>query len=754
VYYGEYDEGDGETTRAEATIGGSGDRFSAVFSISYGDQSRVSAADREQSREPVPGTGVTQGSSATPQGRFIFTDPRTGNTVNLALNNGTATPVYDPANPTSGTSTYNPFDNSDRFNFAPFNLVLTPSERKSIFTSVRYDLTDSVQWYIKGLYNTRNSINQAAPEPLFLGSDAGTGGLADTVSVSRLNPFNPFGIDLISGDNFFFLGRRPLEGGPRIYNQDVDTFYISTGLQGTFNWSDRIWSWDLNYVNSENKAEQTQQGNYNVRHIQQALGDPALCAAIPGCTPLNLFGGQGANGQGTITPEMLAFVQYNAVDISEQDLELVSANVTGDIFELPAGPLGFAIGYEWRDYEGFFQPDALKISGESNDVLAQPSSGSYDVSEFYAEINVPIVTNLDLSLAGRYSDYSTFGGETTGKAGLRWQPVEDLVLRGTYAEGFRAPSIGELFGSPSRFDATLTDPCSGNVTANCTALGVPPGYQQLNPQISVTTGGSPDLQPENADSFNLGFVYSPTWAEGVAGTERFDIGFTYYDHEIEDAIAPVDAQFRLNRCVETLDPQFCDGITRTPSGQINAFNNQLVNLGTIETDGWDLRLDWLGPDTGWGRFGFSWSNTFVNDYERIGASGAPEPQEEGREVNDSSIPEWTSNLQITWALTDWTVGWTIRHIDELTESCGGLQAFGICSDPAGNENRLGSTTYNDFQVGWNNPFGVENLRFTAGLNNAFDEDPPICLSCSLNGYDASTYDVPGQFWYVQMGYKF
>jgi iron complex outermembrane receptor protein len=762
TYYGEFDEGDGETTAASVTVGGSGERFSAVFSASYFEQERVSAADRDQSQEPIPGTGVRRGSSATPQGRFIFTDPRTGQTLNITLNPGTGTPFYDPNNPTGGASTYNPFDSSDRFNFAPFNLVLTPNERKSIFTQVRYDISDSVQWYFKGLYNTRESVNQAAPEPIFLGGDAGTGGLADRVSISRLNPFNPFGIDLIAtgpNANFFLLGRRPLEAGPRVYTQNVDTFYFGTGLEGSFSWGDRAMFWDVNYVRSENEAEQTQRGNFNVSHIALALGDPAVCAATAGCVPLNLFGGQGANGQGTITPEMLNYILYNAIDISEQTLDIFSANLTGDLFELPAGPLAFATGYEHREYDGRFQPDPLKVSGESNDVLAQPTAGSYDVDEFYVELNVPVVETLDLSLAGRYSDYD-FGGsntndETTGKVGLRWQPIDDFLVRGTYAQGFRAPSIGELFGSATRFDATIEDPCSGNVTPNCAALGVPPGYEQNNTQISVLTGGNSALEPEQADSWTAGFVYSPEWAVGVLGTQRFDIEATYYDHEIDGAIRAPDAQARLNNCVASGNPNsiFCQGITRTPTGQISSFQNRLENIGGIRTDGWDLKFDWVGPDTDWGRWSARWDNTFVNDYEAE-ALGSIEPQREGREVNDGAIPEWQSTLQVNWAYGDWTAGWTVRHIDSVTEDCGGLESFGICSDPANGENKLGSTTYHDLQVGWATPFGVEGLKFVFGVNNIGDKDPPICLSCSLNGYDAGTYDVPGQFWYVQANYKF
>src|SRR3546814_2777124 len=135
----------------------------------------------------------------------------------------------------------------------------------------------------------------------------------------------------------------------------------------------------------------------------------------------------------------------------------------------------------------------ITIAGEYNGVPSGATSGDYDVNELYVEFNVPLMRDgwlgksLDLSLAERYSDYSTFGGESTGKIGLRWQVADELLLRGSFAEGFRAPSIGELYGTLSRFDATLVDPCSGAGAkiGRATADGVPPGYTQPHSQTSV-----------------------------------------------------------------------------------------------------------------------------------------------------------------------------------------------------------------------------------------------------------------------------
>ena len=760
--YGQYDQGDGQTSGVDFAWGGSSDRASWFLGASFVEQQRIYSRDRAQSAFPRPGGGIAFGSAFTPTGRFFFTDPNTRARLDLTTNTGVTAPVYNPAQ--TGcvrTDGFHCFTSADRFNFSQFNLLLTPSKRAGLFGQLRFDLNENTSWYAKALYNRRESTNQAAPEPVQLGPAAGNA-YANRAVISRLNPFNPFGFDLISsgpGANITFFGRRPVEGGPRIFEQEVETAYVGTGFEGNFDLGARAYLWDVNFASSVNRAEQTNFGSYNIRRIVQALGSPASCQAIPGCVPLNFFG-----GPGTITPAMLAWIQPIVRDESENKLLLFSANITGDLFDLPAGPLSFASGYEYRKYEGFYQPDPITVAGEYNGVPSLPTAGEYDVNEVYTEFSVPLLAEspwakkLDLSLAGRYSDYSTFGGNFTGKVGLLWQVVDELLFRATMAEGFRAPSIGELFGSASRFDAQLRDPCLISITgapptgtpANCAALGVPPGAVQINSQISVATGGNPNLQPESADSFTAGVVWSPSLLENTAISERVDVEVTFYRHKIEGAVQAIDAQTQLNLCVQTMDPIYCGGITRASTGAIGQFNNFLTNIGVIETDGWDMDLFWKLPDSEWGKFSVAWQNTWVGRYEAFGAAGARQPRAVGIEVNDSAIPEWTSTLVLDWRLGDWTADWTARHISDLTERCPDARL--PCSNPP-TSNRLGAVTYHDLQVGWKTDL-FNGLQLTAGVNNLFGKDPPICLTCSLNGYDASTYDLMGQFFYLRASLKF
>lgn len=779
-YFGQYDEGDGETFKGEASFGGSTEKLSYFFSVSYTDSSRISSADRSISRFPTPRTGVTRGSSATPRGRFIFSDPGSGQDFDLTLRPGaTGLPSFDP----NGDDDFNDFTNDDRYNFSPENLLLTPSERLGLFTQINYRFSDNVSLYVRGLYNERESVNQAAPEPIFLGPEAGTGSLADTVSIHATNPFNPFGFTLDASSNLALIGRRPIEGGPRIFEQDVDTRYIAAGFEGNFSVGSRAFFWDLNFIDSENEAEQVTQGSYNIARIANALGPIDQCNATPGCVPLNLFG-----GPGSITQEQLDYITFTGIDTSEQELQSVTFNISGDIAYLPAGILGFAAGYEHRELDGSFQPDSVIVAGESNGVPAQPSSGEYNVDEFYAEVVIPVLSDIpgikqfDLTGAVRFSDYSTFGNETTPKVGFRWQVTDDILVRGTYAEGLRAPGIGELFGTASRFDSVLTDPCSDflnsgvsqQVIDNCIALGVPAdgSFEQPNGQISVVTGGNIELEPETADSYTAGIVYSPSWAENLSWASRLDFEFTYYRHELDGAIQAIDAQTQLNACVASLDPNFCGGIGRAFTGGINNFQNRLTNIGGIETDGFDFKINYSSPETSIGRFDVNWSATYVDQYDELllnpnDPDGFLRRPLDGIEDNDRGIPEWQSNLIVSWSYGNWAASWTVRFIDSLSEPCTdfrdgsdiSLTNLGLCSDPNFDDNSLSrntldSTFYNDVQVSYSTKIGEYGLTFTGGVNNVFDEDPPLCFSCSLNGFDVTTHDLPGQFWYLRTALRF
>lgn len=793
-YEGSYNKG-GQTTQASLTAGGSAGKFSGLFVASFYNQQQISSSKWWASSEPEPRAGVGSGSSATPQGRATFCDPSIpvpnygsctadqSNFYDVTLNNGTTTPVWNPANPVAPPSTYHNWSGADRFNFAPLNLLLTPSQRKAIWTNVNYDINDDVQMYAKAMFNNRTSVNQAAPEPIFVGPYAGTGGIADTINVSKLNPYNPYGIDLcavpeaanstvcpINGSgafqNFGWLTRRPIEAGPRIFDQDVDTWYFGAGFKGTLHVMDGL-NWDLNFIDTDNKATQKFTGGYNIAKVGLALGDPGVCAQIPGCVPLDIFGGQGR----PITQQMLNYILATQIDSSDQQLKVISGNITGTIFHIEDRAAGLAIGAEHREYVGVFEPDPLRQTGESQDSLAFPVNQSYHVNEGYAELSLPLLSTLGASGAVRYSDYSTFGNQTTYKGGLRWQPVHDFALRGDYSTGFRAPNLGELYGL-TQFGATLVDPCGptgGGIApqyvAGCAAQKVPAGFQQANTQITTFTGGNPKLKPETSDSYTAGIVYNAGWAEGHAATARLNGEATYYNIKVKGAIQAEDIQALLNACLSTgggTSPTLCAPFTRGAGSQLNPPQNLLANLAQITTSGEDIKINWASEALSFGHLTAALQATHVSTYKAVDALGLVAQRAVGIEVNNSAIPDWRVNLQLGWAFGPVEVSWDVRYLTSVKELCGNAATtipVPGCTDSGGNfnanaYNTLDATVYNDVNVAWNDAFRMTGLRLELGGTNVFGVNPPICYTCTLNGYDAGTYDLPGGFYYARASYKF
>ena len=230
---------------------------------------------------------------------------------------------------------------------------------------------------------------------------------------------------------------------------------------------------------------------------------------------------------------------------------------------------------------------------------------------FYGEVELPLLADarfgdlVDISAAARYFDYSTFDRGVTGKIGLRWRPVETLLFRGAWAEGFRAPSIGELFGGRTRLDAAIADPCAGFLTTsvgqpvidNCTAAGVPRdgSYTQLGGQISVLTGGNALLDPETSRSLTFALAWQPAWAMALnwVGDLRFEAN--RHRHKVDDAITGYDAQAVLDGCYRNGVAALCDLVDRNQRGGISRFRNTLFNVGSIRTDGWDFAIVYASP---------------------------------------------------------------------------------------------------------------------------------------------------------------
>ncbi|MEG3165177.1 TonB-dependent receptor [Sphingomonas sp. PB2P19] len=762
--FGTFRQGDGHTQDYNVSYGvqspGGSPRTSVVFGASYVKQEKVSTRDRAISQFPNPGqTSCTDPvggcSSATVNGFVQLAGPAL--TIKTAPILGR--PRYDAANPTGPNSDFRLLTAADRFNFSPYNYFLTPSERYGFFVSGKQELTDRVNLRAKLNYTRRNSQNQAAFLPLFVGPDAGNGNLLDTISIDATNPYNPFGFTLSAGGagnppaNYSTVRRRLVEAGQRTYTQTVDTMTATATLDGSFDAIGRKFYWDVNAVLGFNDAKQLFTGNINAARLAQALGPVSQCTGD--CVPFNIFG-----GAGSVTPAMLAYVAFDERARSSQRLEDYTANISGELFDLPAGAVGIAAGYEHRVQYGRFAPDPLITAGLGADIPAQPARGLFNSDEAYAELRVPLIHDtplihsLEVGGAVRHANYSTSGSNTTYTANGLWKPVTDLLFRASYAQGFRAPSIGELFGAASRSDAPIDDPCTNvagspyqtnpAVRANCTANGVPANgsYQEPNGgQLGVLTGGNNALKPETSRTWLFGGVYAPGWAQASGFASQLSIEGNYYDIKVDDAIAPVDAQLTLRRCAFSADALSCAAITRTPSGLISRINAQLQNIGGIRTRGVDVTAVYRSRRGAAGVFGLSLNGNILLKYTETfpAENGFTTTDYRGttRGFPDQSYPKFKGNAVVDWDLGAVRAAFTGRYIARVKEADG---------------SKLGSTVYGDVQLAFSPAWMEHKLALTIGVNNVFDQDPPTCTSCTGPNYDPTTYDVPGQFGYVRLSW--
>ena len=727
--------------------------WSVVGGLTYVNQDGINSSSREQSRYPLPDTGNLHGSTFTPQGRIVFTDPNTDTFVNCALDEGTVQPLYDPDDPCGATDTYHNWSNSDRFNYGTYNLLLTPSERVGAFARFERKLTPNTTTVLKAVINRRESMNRAAPEPIWVGEFAQSGSLMDSITIHSTNPFNHFGFDI--GPEGTLITRRPIESGPRAFTQEVDTAYFSGQLFGLSKLLDHSWEWDVNVVVSRNVASQTKHGAHNALNLKLALGPISECAAP--CVPFNMLG-----GAGSISDEMLDWVGFVQRDSSKQSQFIASANFFSRVFELPAGSIGIATGLEHRSLSGSFSPDPVVAAGHTAGIPAQPIDGDYQVNELYVETEVPIFVSLNGKVAVRVFDYSTFDLDYVAQSSLQWFPRESFSLTSTLTSGFRAPSIGELFGGQTRYDAVIADPCSSlddttvmQVVTTCIREGVPAdgSYVQLSSQISLLTGGNPDLFPETSDGITLSLDYVPEWLDDVI------VRFMAYRFEIDSTITAHDAQTVLESCYVENIVGFCRFIERRANGTIEAFTNTLFNIGTLRTSGFDFELNYRRRLKALGELALSFNTTHVESYTEISrdALGIEISRRElvGRTESDSGIPRLKYIASASLTSGPWNMIWQARYIDQLEERCSNfldgtddsLTSLGLCSEPnyednTKSQNSLDSVVYQSIVINFEQPVGDRRLGLILGIDNVLGTDSPRSYSATLNGYDPSTHEIP------------
>lgn len=480
------------------------------------------------------------------------------------------------------------------------------------------------------------------------------------------------------------------------------------------------------------------------------------------CVPTSIF------GNNSINADAAAFAFLDLLQNSELTQQVVSAVLTGDsadYFELPAGPVGFAFGFEYREETSEFVPPEFEQGGFTFggiDEARSPVEGEFDVYEFFGETEVPVLEGLplmeELTVNGsfRYADYSTVGSTLTWAVGGNWQVTEDLRFRGTFNRAIRAPNIDELF-SPRQPDFTIganEDPCdpaninSGSEfrSANCAALVGPNFQSTLTARVVSSVGGNPDLEEERATTITAGVVLTPRWIDGLTITADF------YDIQIDDAIdvlAPIDV---VENCVDAMDinNSFCAQVDRDPTtGNIVTVRSGQQNIAALETRGVDIRGTYLfdfadvgAPDAGTLNLGVTANRSLrLNDFPFQEFPDQIDP-----ELGEFGAPKWIVNLDATWNWNALNVTWQTRY--QSSQLLLGIEFEQLQSDPLfAFPNQTGNAFVHDLQASYDiDAFGGSH-RIYAGVNNIGDRRPFLASLTRPVG-------VVGRFFFVGVNGQF
>lgn len=653
------------------------------------------------------------------------------------------------------------------------NDLLPQTNRDIVNVLGHFDVSDKLTIFAEGKYANVNTFTFGQPSFDY------------NIFVPQDNPYLPESIRaaidpeiggvLVSRDNFD-LGQR----GERIRRE---TYRGVIGVRGDISPS---FHYELSYNYGETKVRSRYLGDvYSDRFFAalDAVRNPAtgqitcrvnvdptwepdqpyasrrvnpVTTFTPGqCSPLNLFN----NGQ---SAEAVNFITAATTDYSTIRQQVVSGSISGDtrqLFELPGGPVGFAIGGEYRKENSSFRPDPIIQQGLTYTNVLLPTKGEFDVKEIFGELNLPIVKNqpffhsLELGAAIRYSDYSTIGRTTTWKVDGMYAPVRDITVRGTYSVAIRAPNISELFGGQSQTFAFFQDPCTAqnlnngtsSRAANCqtllTGLGVanPAAFtDSRSTNIPGLSGGNPALSQEKAKTWTAGLVLAPSFLPG------FTASADWYDIRLTNAINTVAPQQLAELCVDqpSLDNGFCSSITRqnggATAGQITGFVVGPQNVAAFRTAGLDVNVNYRLQTAKIGTFNLKLVGGYLDKLNFVGTPGADPTDSRGT----AYAPKYQATGDLTWSSGVITLNYGLSWFDKTLR----YSKLIVAGDPD-----YVAPEYLYYKERWQHDLFAsvdvnKSFQIYGGVNNVFDQKPDI---------GATTYPISsvGRFAYAGVRVK-
>lgn len=759
-------EGGGEQTFASLVFGKEFDGGGFIFNYDFADQKQMAKRDKswwyDNPVSSVPNPNNTGGDDGIParipyEGKkhyalydessefFLGGDHWTfDENRNLRpFDNGDG---YIPSDPTSSLYRYYAGEYKDGIEEGADEFFRTPLTRHTFNIAGNYEINENHTLSFDTVYSLSEAFGQSTP--VFWRS----------LNIRKDNAFVKDDLRQLMEENeveSITMRRLANDFGPRKYNQERSTFRTSVGLDGFINDN---WSYSTYFQHGRLQQDTSWFGEVITENFENALDAVMLngnivCAnrndegevvgAISGCTPINVMGAPGQHSQDTIDYiTTVATAQHGGTQTS------FGATVTGDLFELPAGPVGSAFSFEWRRDSAYEEPGTGIRKGLifGNSGLAY--SGSLNVKEYSTEIILPLVVDhewaqeLNLELAYRYMDYSSTGGDSAYKVGLTYQLNDDIRFRATMAESVRAPNIEELYSAAgTQFYGTRFDQCAAdtiqntdekyraNVIKNCAAAGIPEGWRPSQEwtdggSIEGKLGGNNTLQNEVSSDVVFGFVYTPAAIEG------FDITVDYWSFEIENAIENYNYRELAENCyrADSLDNPFCGFITRGDNFEVVDFFQTSLNAAEEKKSGVDIESVY-DFETSIGEFGVKLTATYVENYE-INQTG--NPIDLLVNTGEQDHMRWRARLNTSYEYGDFraVLVTNYRHSAVNDRNGWNIEQHDYNDIPS----------YTTFDLSMNYRV-LENVDLRFGIQNMFDRTPP---RHPLAFEDTSWYDPIGR----------
>lgn len=671
-------------------------------------------------------------------------------------------------------------DPEDRYNFAPVNYLQTPLSRNYAGLMGSVGLGGDYELYFESQFSHNEARQQLAPVPAFTFAEVAT---ASPFLSPAAQQFFADNYEVAPGLSVVGVGRRLLEVGPRIIDNERDYWRTVLGIRGEFGGGWEMDGW-LSYTEAEENAFFLNDASVS-RLVQGMLVDPVSGECVDpsgGCVPVDVFGPDQLSAEGA------SFIRIDGLEnVTSRTQTLASGFARGTLLEGWAGPIDAAFGLEWRSDDASFAADDLFFTGDTLGFNgAAPIAGREDVVEVYVEALIPLAQGAAwadyaaLEIGGRYSDYDNAGGVHTWKLGGEWQPVGSVRFRAMRQQSVRAPNNAELFTeqfSQTSAGGVITgfdDPCSASAdpvasgnAEKCIIQGLPEDqlgvFEATGVPIEFVFGGNTALIPETANTWTIGAVLTPGWLPSWTFT------VDYFDLEVDDSIGEPQP---FNIC---FDPQntanlFCENLRRDPvSGNLIQLFRTFSNLGTISTRGVDVLANYqvqlppwleLGEQAATLTVGATWSHVieygwqlspvseFVDCTGLFGAFCS-------RAIDAASfgaIPENRVTTNVGYSSGQVTVHLTSRWIDgtknvAITEARFLQRPVPILAIP-----EIGSRHYLNLGVGWHI---TDDMVIRLGVENLTDtEAPNMADAASQNNTDAQLFDVFGRTYYVSFAARF